>query len=137
MSQENVEIARRVFGAFNQAFTVGTPELYELLDPEVEWVPISALLEGTRYHGHDEVRRWIEDMKRDWTIFEVRPERFLDLTDDRVLALGTWRARGRSSGVELDSQPAAWLVQLRDDKAVRMQTFTDRAQALEAAGLRE
>jgi hypothetical protein len=39
MSQENVEIARRLTEAFNRTFTEGTPDLYEVLDPEVEWVP--------------------------------------------------------------------------------------------------
>jgi hypothetical protein len=47
MSQENVEIARRSFEAFNGTFNEGSPDLYEMLDPEVEWVPMSALLEGT------------------------------------------------------------------------------------------
>jgi ketosteroid isomerase-like protein len=90
MSQETFEIARRSFEAFNRTFSEGTPDLYEMLDPEVEWVPMSALLEGTAYHGHDGVRRWLEDMKRDWITYEIRPERYLDLGDDRVL---TW-ARG-------------------------------------------
>src|SRR5688500_3668608 len=95
MSQENVELARRAFEAFNRTFNEGTPDLYELLDPEIEWVPMSALLDGTRYHGHDGVREWMEDMKRDWTTYETKPEHFRDLGDDRVLALGTWHARGR------------------------------------------
>jgi len=30
-------------------------------------------------HGHDGVREWMEEMKRDWTTFEVRPERYLEL----------------------------------------------------------
>ena len=137
MSQETVELARLSFEAYNRTFAEGTPDLYELLDPEVEWAPVSALLEGTSYHGHDGVREWIKDMKRDWTTFETRPERFLDLGDDRVLALGTWRAQGRGGGVELDFQHAAWLIQYRNGKLVRLQTFTDRTKALEAAGLKE
>ena len=56
MSQENVEIARRSFEAFNRTFKERTPDLYETLDPEVEWVPMSALLMRTSYHGHDGVR---------------------------------------------------------------------------------
>jgi ketosteroid isomerase-like protein len=138
MSQENGEIVRQLFGAAGRAINLGAlDELYRLLAPDVEWVPINATLEGTRYRGHDGVRHWIEDMNRDWDFFEARPEEVRDLGDDRCLALGTWRARGRSSGVELDSQPAAWLVQLQEGKAVRMQTFTDRAKAFEAAGLSE
>jgi ketosteroid isomerase-like protein len=137
MSQENVEIARRAFEAFNRTFTEGAPDYWELLDPEVEWIPTSTLLEGTRYHGHDGVRQWMEDMKQDWTTFEVRPERFQDLGDDRVLILGTWRAQGRGGGVLLEFQQATWLHQFRKGKIVRLQTFTDRKEALEAAGLRE
>jgi ketosteroid isomerase-like protein len=138
MSQENVELARELFAAATSAINLGAlDELNSLLDPEVEWIPINAALEGTRYRGHDGVRQWIDDMNRDWDYFEARPEDFRDLGDDRLLVLGTWRARGRSSGVELTSQPASWLLAFRDGRAVLMQTFTDRARALEAAGLRE
>ena len=138
MSQENVEVVREMFAAAGRAINLGTfDELYNLLDPDVEWIPINAALEGVRYCGHDGVRQWIEDMNRDWDLFEARPEQFRHLGEDRLLALGTWRARGRGSRVELDSQPAAWLLQLRGGKTIRMQTFTDRAKALEAAGLSE
>ena len=140
MSQENVEIVREMFAAAARALS-GEPleDLYRLLDPDVEWIPINAALEGTSYRGHDGVRCWIDEMNRDWNDFEARPSEFVDLGNDRLLAFGTWKARGRSSGVQLDAQPAAWLVRLRHGKTVRMQTFTDRAEALEAAaaGLRE
>jgi ketosteroid isomerase-like protein len=135
MSQENVEVARRSFEAFNRTFVEGTPDLHETLDPEVEWVPMSALLMRTSYHGHDGVRQWIEEMKRDWTIFEVRPERFVDVGDDRVLVLGSWRAQGRKGEALLDIPQAAWLVEYRNGKLVRLRTFTDRKEALEAAEL--
>lgn len=131
-----MEAARALLPAFNRAFEHDTLELYELLDPEAEWIPITAVLEGNSYHGHDGVRLWIEDMRRDWEVYETRPEEFRDLGDDRFLILGTWRARGRSSGVELNSQQAAWLVDCRAGKVIRMQTFTDRERALETAGLR-
>jgi ketosteroid isomerase-like protein len=138
MSEENFELARKMFAATARGINLGAfDELNSLLDPKVEWIPINAALEGTRYCGHDGVREWIEDMNRDWDFFEARPEDFRDLGDDRLLALGTWRARGRTSGVELTSQPAAWLLEVRDRRVVRMQTFTDRDKALEAAGLSE
>src|SRR5262245_50490537 len=137
MSQENVEVVRRAFEAFNRTFNEGTPDYWDWLDPEVEWVPMSALLDGTRYHGHDGVRQWMEEFKRDWISYEVRPERHLSLDDGRVLTLGTWRARGRGGGVLLDFQQATWLHEFRNGKVVRLQTFTDRKKALEAAGLRE
>jgi ketosteroid isomerase-like protein len=132
-----MEVARRFHPAFNHTFTQGGDELFELLDPDVEWIPITSVLDGTRYRGEDEVRGWIDDIKREWEIFEIWPWEFRDLGDERVLILGTWRARGRSSGVELDSQPATWLVRSERGKITRMQTFTDRAKAFEAAGIAE
>jgi ketosteroid isomerase-like protein len=137
MSQKNVELSRRLFEEFNRTFTDGTDDLYALIDPEVEWVPVNALLEGTIYHGHDGVRKWIDDLKRDWAEFEANPEQFLDLGDDRVLALGSWRAKGREGGVPLDIPQAAWLGQYREGRLVRLQSFTERKKGLEAAGLRE
>ena len=85
--------------------------------------------------GHEGVRQWIDDMKRDWEAFEPRPEDFRDLGDDRVLALGSWHARGRGGNVPLDFPQAAWLARYREGRLVRMQTFTERDEALEAAGL--
>ena len=52
-----------------------------------------------------------------------------------VLALGRWRARGRASGVGLDSEPGTWLLHFKGGKVDRLQTYTDRDEGLEAAGL--
>jgi uncharacterized protein len=132
MSPGNVEIVRRVFGAFNSR---DIPAFLELLDPDVQWVPILAVLEGRVYRGHADVRRWIEDLATDWEFFEVHPEELDDL-GDRVLVSGHWRARGRASGVEYN-QPGTWIYELEDGRVVSMLTYTDRDEALEAAGLEE
>ena len=133
MSQENVEIAREVHDAFNRR-DVAT--FVSLLDPEVEWIPILSVLEGRVYRGHAGVRQWIEDLDTDWDHFETCPEEFRDL-GDRVLILGHWRARGRASGVQLENQSGSWIVDLEGGKVKRQQTYTDRAEALKAAGLSE
>jgi ketosteroid isomerase-like protein len=137
MSEENVEAVRAFVEAVNRTFTEGTSDLFERVDPEVEWLPLAAIVEGTRYQGPDGVRQWIEDVKRDWTIWEVRTDELLDLGDGRVLALGSWHARGRRGGTALDIEQAAWLLEIRQGKVRRMETFTERRKALEAVGLRE
>jgi ketosteroid isomerase-like protein len=136
VSEENVDAARRMHEAFNRTFSEGTADLFEALHPEAEWIPITAVLDGTSYRGESAIRRWMDDMKHQWEFYETRPEEFLDLGDDRVLVLGTWQAQGRGSGVELNSQQAAWLIRVEAGKVIRMQTFTDRLKAFEAAGLR-
>jgi ketosteroid isomerase-like protein len=133
---ENIELARRGFESFNRTFNEGTPDLFETLDPEIEWIPMSALLEGASYHGHDEVRAWLEEMRRDWTSYEIKPERYLDLDGDQVLTLGSWHARGRGGDLPLDFPQAAWLLAFRNGLVVRVQTFTERRKALQAAGLK-
>ena len=132
MSQENVELVRRVCDAFNRRDIAA---FLELLDPDVEWVPILAVLEGRVYRGHEEIRGWIKDLATDWEFFEVSYEEMRDL-GDRVLVFGHWRARGRTSGGQSE-QPGTWLYEMKKGKVVRLQTFTNRDEALEAVGLSE
>lgn len=129
MSQENLEVPRRLIEAYARG---DIPSFLNELDPDVEWIPIMAVLEGRVYRGREGVRQWLEDLARDWEYFDPLYEEYRDL-GDRVLILGRWRARGRVSGVELENQPAAWVYEIKDGKVMRMQTFTDRAEALEAA----
>jgi ketosteroid isomerase-like protein len=133
MSQENVEIVRRLNDAFNRR---DFERLFQTLDPDVEWIPIMAVLEGRVYRGHAGVREWIEHLSADWEVFETHQEEFR-LVGDRVLILGHWRAIARGSGIELRTQPASWVVVVQDGKVVRLQTYTDRKEALEAVGLSE
>jgi ketosteroid isomerase-like protein len=133
MSQENLEVPRRLIDAYDRG---DVPAFLELLDPDVEWIPIMAVLEGRVYRGPEGVRQWLGDLAGDWEYFQPVYEEYRDL-GDRVLVLGRWRARGRASGVELENQPAAWLYEIKDGKVVRMRTFTDRAEALEDVGLPE
>jgi len=134
---QNLEIARRSFAAFNRNIAEGADVFYEFLDAGIEWIPITALLDGRSYHGPEGVCRWMDDLKRHWEFYEIRWNEGLDLAYGRVLAFGTWRARGRRGGVQLIVGQAAWLIHLRGGKLTRLQTFTDRSKALEAAGLRE
>jgi ketosteroid isomerase-like protein len=106
------------------------------IHPDFEFVPIMAALEGRVYVGAEGVRQWVADMRDHWEFFECFPEEFYDL-GDRVMAFGHWRARGRVSGVEVDGQPATWLAWVEDGLLRRWQTYTDRGEALRAAGVTE
>ena len=132
MSQENVEVVERLAPAFNRRDLTA---FLDLLAPDVEWVPLLGVLEGRAYRGHEEIRQWLEALGTDWEFFEVYYDELADL-GDQVLVLGGWRGRGRASGVELGDRPATWLIDLQGGKVARMQTFTDRAEALEAVARR-
>jgi ketosteroid isomerase-like protein len=68
-----------------------------------------------------------------WEDFTPEP---IDFTDagDHVVVDARWHGRGRASGVEV-GELATQVFTFRDGKAVRLESFTDRARALEAAGV--
>ena len=105
----------------------------ECLHPDIEWVPIT--VEGTVFHGHAGVRQWVEQHFGFWEAFELHPREVLDAGPSRLLVLGHWRAKGRGSGLDFERRPAGWLLDFRDGKVARMETFTEIAAARDAAGL--
>ena len=128
MSREDFEV---VVAAWNrQAF--GVDDLLEHLHADVEIVPFGAAFEGRSYRGHDGVRRWWEEqIEPNWTRFETHAESFDDV-NGHLVVFGHWVATGRQSGVEL-RMPATWVVDVRDGKIARWQTYTDREEALRDA----
>ncbi len=135
MSQENVETFKRAVEAANRR---DVEALVEELDPEVEWHPgIAALLGGdaTMYRGREGVRELWRDLYA--AFVEIHAE-FPEIRDlgERILAIGRIRARGKESGAETES-PFAYLVQVKNGKAIWVGTYLDPKMALEAAGLRE
>jgi ketosteroid isomerase-like protein len=133
MSQENVELARRASWAWNEG---GVDALLEYLDPDVEWHPPADSMEAGVYRGHDGVRDYLS---RPVEIFEearVEPLEVIDVDDHRVISVIRVIARSENFG-EIDAE-LAWLVTLgANRKVIRVETFTGRAQALEAVGLPE
>jgi ketosteroid isomerase-like protein len=126
MSQENVELVRRIYEAWDQGESAR-----EFIAADVEYVnPSYAVEPGTR-HGRKSfalVRETYED-------FESKIERIIDAGDE-VVALAHYTASGTVSGVPVAGEHGyVWTV--RDGLAVRFQWFQSHREALEAAGSRE
>jgi ketosteroid isomerase-like protein len=133
MSQENVDVVRRALAAYEGG---DVEEMLSYTDAEAELhSAIVGGAEGNVYRGHDGFRKWLadssgsfEELRNEWS--EIR-----DL-GERVLCLGHVMARRRGSGMELDS-PIGFVFTVRRGKVVRAEGFLSRAEAVEAAGLRE
>ena len=133
MSKENVDLVRRAVEAFPGG---DVEEMLSYMDPELEWhSAIVGGAEGNVYRGHEGFRAWYADSFASFEELSNEWEEFRDL-GDRVLALGRVKARGRESGVELDS-PMGWVCSVRRGKVVKAEGFLSREKALEAAGLDE
>ena len=132
MSEENVEVVRRVY----EAWAGGEfPGPVDDLDPEIEYVnPPGAVEPGTR-HGLDAFLRAVEKVFESWETWQMQPEAFTPV-GDQVAVIVHYRARGRESGVEVEGRESA-LWTLRDGRVVRYAWFHGAADALEAAGLEE
>ena len=136
MSQENVELVEAWAAAIPRGVDDDVEKLISYVDPEGELH--SAIVGGAEaniYRGHDGFRRWVADSFESFEAVENEWSEFRDL-DDRVLALGHVKARGRGSGMELES-PMGWVFTIRRGKVAKAEGFLSRAQALKAVGLSE
>ena len=110
----------------------------ELVDEEIEWRGPPEFPDLAEPHyGHEGVRRYMEKLSEAIEDYRMTPEEFIDAGGDQVLVFSREGGRGRGSGAEVQTHPTAHLWTLRDGKAVRMQSYWERSDALEAVGLRE
>jgi ketosteroid isomerase-like protein len=132
VSEENVQIARLMGEYFNS----GDREAFGgLFAPDAEIIPLRAALEGTVYRGPNSAADFWADTDESWATIGFDPDEIRDL-GDRVLLIGRLRAKGRQTGVEVDSRMGL-IASFADGKVTRFQTYATVAEALEAAGLRE
>jgi ketosteroid isomerase-like protein len=134
MSQENVEVVRAVFDAQRSQDWEAFPQLY---DPEIEWEDVSGLWGdwGTR-RGFDDVRNafltWFEAFEQ----VDFHLEGGILESGDDVLATHRITGRGRGSGLPV-TQRITLIWTVRGGRVTRVRAYRERAEALEAAGLRE
>ena len=133
MSQENVEIVRRGFDAFNRGDLEG---VLDDLAPEYEFHPSGRFMDTQRvYRGRDGFVEFWGRFQGAWQDITISIERIEDL-DNRVLTLGSFHGRGGGSGVEVQGE-SAWLHTIKDGLIVHLRSFATWKEALEAVGLSE
>ena len=91
--------------------------------------------EATLVRGREGLLGYVRDLDEAFSLRDVEISEFRDL-DDRIVALGHVRGRGRESGIEFDS-PYAGVAEFRNGSCVSYRDYFDHGQALEAAGLSE
>ena len=103
---------------------------------DAEYLPFNvSIVDGGSYRGHDGIRSFFDDAAQTWEYLRAEPQTYRAV-GDRVVVIGRLRARGKQSGVDVDSA-AAWVWTIRDGKASRMRVYLDPGEALKAVGLRE
>jgi ketosteroid isomerase-like protein len=134
MSAEDVEVFRRAVQAFNDR---DIAVLADLITEDFEFTPYlpAGVEKTTTYRGRPGLRDYLKDADEAWESIQIHLDEVRDV-GDRALAFGEMSARARVSGIDV-RVPLAWVLEFRDGKVSRYQSFGDTPEALEAAGLSE
>ena len=133
MSQENVEIVKRVIDAFNRR---DIDAIFECVNQDVEWFPAMPVTFGGGLRGREGIESYVREVSDTWEEYRVVGQDFRDLGEDRVLVLSRVEGRGAGSGGLVDTEMGQ-MFDFRDGKIARVRTYLDHGEALRAAGLSE
>ena len=131
MSQENVEVVRAAFDAWN----AGDMDAWaEQFDPDVIMRNPKGWPEPGPQVGREAVIRFIEQLRDTWDAdtFELTSD-FID-TADRVVLRFIWHGVGHGPDPNLE---LTGVYTVREGRIVFFEFFWDHAEALEAVGLSE
>jgi ketosteroid isomerase-like protein len=129
MSQENVEIVRAAYDAWNAGDTDAVRDFHH---PNVIARYGAAWPEP--FVGRDAVVRQIEELRQTWDASQADATTdFID-AGDRVIAEFVWRGTGRGPAFRLEG---AAVYTMRDGMIFEIEYFVNLAEALKAVGLSE
>ena len=132
MPQENVEIVRAAYPAFNRR---DWDQVFSEADPEIE-LTVEGLPDdpGTR-RGRKAAQARLEEALAVWDAWSYELDDLRE-SGEQVVALLRIRARPKGTTADIENRVGhVWT--LRDGKVVSIHSFPNREQALEAAGLSE
>jgi ketosteroid isomerase-like protein len=131
MSEENVEIVREAFERF--ASTGKFAEEFTTDDFVWDMSNYHGWPEQQTYEGADGVDAFMSEWVSAWEDWEIHQEK-LHEAGDKVVALMRQSGRSKAGGAPIEMS-FAMVFTLRDGKESRMDMYSDRAEALAAAGL--
>ncbi len=128
----NVELIRSIYAA--RAGRSSNPS--EWADADIEYEMADGPSPG-RWTGITGMRQAWREFVAAWEDYHLDVDEFRELDEERVLVLGHYRGRGRTSGVDLGKMgtEGASLYHLRDGKVTKIVGYFDRDRALAELGL--
>ena len=138
MSETNVEVARRGYAAMNEMLRRGEVDMSliaEYYTSDCTLKPSGLLPESAEAHGHEGIARFMRIQMDGFDGLQAEPLEFIDAGDKVVVPL-VLGGKARYTGLDV-SFPIVHVITVRDGKASRVDVFLEKADALEAVGLRE
>jgi ketosteroid isomerase-like protein len=132
LTPPNLDLARSIFAAWERGdFTTA-----DWAHPEIEYVFADGPSPGTWKGLAGMAEAWSSFLKA-WEQFHPEVEEFRELDDKRIVALLSFRGRGKTSGLDLGQMRAkgAGLMQIENAKVTRMVFYLNRDRAFAELGL--
>ena len=132
MSQENVDVVKAFFDAYNAR---DSEAMDGLLHPDAKMTTLSARGGLGGHWGQGTTERYFKQLDEAWADFRIEIDEYREV-GQRVVALGVARGAGLSSRIEVASHFAVVFV-VMNAQILLLDTYDDWKSGLEAAGLRE
>jgi ketosteroid isomerase-like protein len=132
MSEENVAVVRKGIEALNRRDVPAARALWRS-DAEIDWSRSKGPLKGV-YRGRAEIQSFQNEFWSTFENVEVEAHGFTQAGSD-VVVPNTAHMRGRD-GMEVIAR-STFVFTVENGQITRLRMFQERAEALEAAGLRE
>lgn len=120
--QANVQVVQEAYAAFQRG---DIQAILSSLSENVEWTAPGVEPVAGTYRGRDGVANFFQKVKDTVEFSAFEPREYV-AQGDRVIALGSYKARASATGKAYD---ADWVMSFtfRDGKVVKFQEFTDTA----------
>jgi ketosteroid isomerase-like protein len=132
MSQENVEIVRSIYAAWER----GDYTSADWAHPQIQFAFADGPEPGS-WRGIGEMSQRYSEWLSGWKDFRAAPEEYIVVDDERILVLVHNLGRGRVSGLTLDERSVANFFEIRGGKVVRLVLYWNRDRALADLDLTE
>ncbi len=127
MSQQNVEIVKRAYEAWNRrdmAAVLGA------CDPDIEWWERDDVPDTTVHRGLNAARARFAELDDMWLGLGLEPQEFIDAGNFVVVPFRL-TGRGRASGAAFDEEEVQ-VFRLRNGKIIELREYSEKADALRA-----
>jgi ketosteroid isomerase-like protein len=133
MSEENVEIVRMAYSAFERG---NLDAIFQLHGPEIECQMTAEDPDAAIHRGRDAIWHYFGEWSESFPGLSAELDECFETPDGRVFATIRYSAHARASGLPLEWRQSH-IYTVQEGKVVRAVEYFDRDQALEAAGLSE
>jgi ketosteroid isomerase-like protein len=124
----NLEIIKTLYQAFARG---DLDRVFELLDPQVEWIESDSIPYGGKFIGIEAVKVGVfQKIVAEWSNFQVSVEEFID-AGDKIITLGydsgTYKATGKSMRA-----PTASIWTLQNGRVISFVQYIDTLKVVAA-----